>query len=69
MKYVEPLARELRAPIFVPLDVHVPGQLEAVFERIARDRRELDFVQKSGKLLSAAGEYRGSRICDRLPCS
>ena len=35
--HVEPLARELEAPIFMPLDVSVPGQLEAVFERIGRD--------------------------------
>ena len=33
-KYVEPLARELEAPIFLPLDVSVPGQLEAVFDEI-----------------------------------
>ena len=36
-KYVEPLARELEAPIVMPLDVRVPGQMEAVFERIAKD--------------------------------
>src|SRR5499427_11024331 len=35
--YVEPLARELEAPILMPLDVRVPGQMEAVFERIARN--------------------------------
>ena len=34
--HVEPLARELEAPIFLPLDVSVPGELEAVFERIAQ---------------------------------
>ena len=32
--YVEPLARELEAPIFMPLDVSQPGELEAVFARI-----------------------------------
>lgn len=32
--YVEPLARELEAPIFEPMDVQQPGQLEAVFERV-----------------------------------
>src|ERR1043166_4881374 len=36
-KHVEPLARVLEAPIFMPLDVNVPGQMEAVFERIAKD--------------------------------
>src|SRR5262249_30501267 len=28
-KYVEPLARELEAPIMLPLDVRTPGQMEA----------------------------------------
>ena len=36
-KYVEPLARDLEAPIVMPLDVNSPGQMEAVFERIAKD--------------------------------
>ena len=46
-KYVEPLARELEAPILLPLDVRTPGQMEAVFERIAKDWGELDFVVHS----------------------
>jgi enoyl-[acyl-carrier protein] reductase I len=46
-KYVEPLARELEAPIVMPLDVNVPGQMEAVFERIAKDWGKLDFVVHS----------------------
>jgi enoyl-[acyl-carrier protein] reductase I len=46
-KYVEPLARELEAPILLPLDVQVPGQMEAVFERIGKDWGELDFVVHS----------------------
>lgn len=33
-KYVEPLARELNAPIVMPLEVNSPGQMEAVFRRI-----------------------------------
>ena len=45
--YVEPLARELEAPIMLPLDVRTPGQVEAVFERIAKDWGELDFVVHS----------------------
>ena len=36
-KFVEPLARELESPIFMPLDVGVAGQTEAVFERIQRN--------------------------------
>src|SRR5206468_8538315 len=31
--YVEPIARRLDAAIFMPLDVAVPGQLDAVFDR------------------------------------
>ena len=46
-KYVEPLARELEAPIVMPLDVRTAGQMEAVFERIAKDWGNLDFVVHS----------------------
>lgn len=46
-KYVEPLARELEAPIVMPLDVRTPGQTEAVFERIAKEWGELDFLLHS----------------------
>lgn len=45
--HVEPLAQEVEAPIFMPLDVSVPGQLEAVFERIGETWGELDFVVHS----------------------
>jgi len=46
-KYVEPLARVLESPILMPLDVRETGQIEAVFERIARDWGHLDFVVHS----------------------
>jgi enoyl-[acyl-carrier protein] reductase I len=46
-KYVEPLARALEAPIFMPLDVTVPGQMEAVFERIGKEWGGLDFAVHS----------------------
>src|SRR5437016_1959700 len=46
-KHVEPLARVLDAPIFMPLDVNVPGQMEAVFERIAKEWGSLDFAVHS----------------------
>jgi enoyl-[acyl-carrier protein] reductase I len=46
-KYVEPLARELEAPIVMPLDVRTAGQMEAVFERVANDWGNLDFVVHS----------------------
>ena len=45
--YVEPLARELEAPIFMPLDVGTPGMLEAVFERINKEWGQLDIVLHS----------------------
>ena len=46
-KYVEPLAQELEAKIVLPLDVRAPGEMEAVFERIAQDWGKLDFVVHS----------------------
>jgi enoyl-[acyl-carrier protein] reductase I len=46
-KHVEPLARELDAPIFMPLDVMAEGQTEAVFERIAKEWGQLDFLLHS----------------------
>jgi enoyl-[acyl-carrier protein] reductase I len=46
-KFVEPLARELEAPIFMPLDVNVAGQMEAVFERIGKEWGKLDFAVHS----------------------
>jgi enoyl-[acyl-carrier protein] reductase I len=43
-KHVEPLAREVEAAIMMPLDMRVPGQLEAVFDRISEEWGRLDFV-------------------------
>lgn len=45
--YVAPLAEALEAPIVMPLDVAVPGQLEAVFDRITEQWGKLDFVVHS----------------------
>lgn len=45
--YVEPLARELNAPLFMPLDVAQPGQLEAVFAEVTRVWGRLDGVVHS----------------------
>jgi enoyl-[acyl-carrier protein] reductase I len=42
--YVRPLAEELGAPIIAPVDVRVPGQLEAVFDRVRQEWGRLDFV-------------------------
>jgi enoyl-[acyl-carrier protein] reductase I len=46
-KYVEPLARELEASIMMPLDVRSSGEMEVVFDRIAKEWGELDFVVHS----------------------
>jgi enoyl-[acyl-carrier protein] reductase I len=46
-KYVDPLAKELEAEIFLPLDVRVPGQLESVFEHIGTKWNQLDFLVHS----------------------
>jgi enoyl-[acyl-carrier protein] reductase I len=61
-KYVEPLARELQAPIFMPLDVSTPGQMEAVFERIGKDWGELDFLVHS--IAFAPKEALQGRVVD-----
>jgi enoyl-[acyl-carrier protein] reductase I len=45
--YVEPLARKLEAPIFMPLDVSKPGELEELFERVAKDWGSLDILVHS----------------------
>jgi enoyl-[acyl-carrier protein] reductase I len=46
-QYVEPLARAVHAPIFLPLDVSKPGEMEALFERIRKDWGRLDIVVHS----------------------
>jgi enoyl-[acyl-carrier protein] reductase I len=47
LPYVQPLAAELESPLFLPLDVSVPGQLEAVFEAIGRKWGRLDILVHS----------------------
>lgn len=42
--YVEPLAKAVAAPIFLPCDVTREGQLEEVFETIGRSWGKLDFL-------------------------
>jgi enoyl-[acyl-carrier protein] reductase I len=61
-KYVEPLARELEAAILMPLDVRTPGEMEAVFERIAKDWGKLDFVVHS--IAFAPKEALQGRVVD-----
>jgi enoyl-[acyl-carrier protein] reductase I len=46
-KHVAPLAEALEAAIFMPLNVNESGQMEAVFERIAKVWGNIDFVVHS----------------------
>ena len=46
-RFVEPLAQALDAPIFLPLDVSVPGQLEAVFDELRSKWGALDILVHS----------------------
>lgn len=45
--YVKPLAERLDAPLLLACDFRIPGQLEAVFEKIKNTWGELDFVLHS----------------------
>jgi enoyl-[acyl-carrier protein] reductase I len=46
-RFVEPLARELEASIFMPLDVGVPGALESVFDSITSKWGSLEILVHS----------------------
>lgn len=45
--FVEPLARQVEAPLLLPLDLRVDGQLEAAFQKITSTWGRLDFVLHS----------------------
>jgi enoyl-[acyl-carrier protein] reductase I len=45
--HVRPLAEELDAAIVEPLDLRIPGQLEAVFDRVRTEWGRLDFLVHS----------------------
>ncbi len=62
MAYVEPLAREVEASIFMPLNVSVEGQLEAVFEKIEQRWGRLDFLLHS--IAFASKEDLHGRLAD-----
>lgn len=42
--YVEPLARQIEAPIFLPLDVRDPAQVDALFNEITKQWGRLDVL-------------------------
>ena len=45
--HVEPLARRLEAPIFLPLNVEQPGELEALFDALKSRWERLDILVHS----------------------
>src|SRR5678816_4301496 len=61
-RFVEPLAHDLEAPIFMPLDVQAPGQMAAVFDRITREWGALDFVVHS--IAFSPKDALGGRVVD-----
>jgi len=46
-RFVEPLAHEVAAPLFLPLDVSVTGQLESVFDAVTKTWGRLDILVHS----------------------
>lgn len=74
--YVEPLAKELGAPIFAPCDVGRGGELEAVFEQIQETWGSLDIALHSiafapkedlqGRLLDSSSE--GFKVAMDISC-
>jgi enoyl-[acyl-carrier protein] reductase I len=60
--HVCPLAQALQSEIVLPCDVTVPGQIDAVFERIAKQWGRLDFLLHS--IAYAKAEDLHGRIVD-----
>ena len=58
--YVEPLAIELGAPLFMPLDVSRQGQLEAVFEKISTQWRLFCVISPTRVASSTTNFFSGS---------
>ena len=63
--YVEPLARELSAPIMMPLDVEQGGAMEAVFDAIRERWGRLDFILHS--ISFAPPRELHGRVADSSP--
>lgn len=60
--FVEPLARQLEAPIFMPCNVAKPGELDAVFGAIVQQWGRLDILFHS--IASARKEEIQGRLTD-----
>ena len=66
--YVSAVTEPLGCSLLLPCDVHVPGQLEAVFERIRSEWGGLDFLLHAIDFAPAADLHgRVSRTCWRTP--
>ena len=75
-RFVEPLARDLGAPIFLPCDVAKDGELEAVFDQIRTSWGSLDIALHSiafapkedlqGRLVDSSAD--GFRIAMDISC-
>jgi enoyl-[acyl-carrier protein] reductase I len=63
--FVEPLARELDAPIFAPCDVQKAGDLDAVFRQVAETWGRLDIALHS--IAFAPREDLQGRLVDSSP--
>jgi len=61
--HVEPLARDLDAPLFLPLDVMQPGALEAVFDAVREHWGRLDILLHSIAYAPAADLKGGLLDC------
>lgn len=61
-RFVAPLAEEVEAEIFCPMDARQPGQLEAVFDEIGARWGKLDFVLHS--IAFSPKEALGGRVTD-----
>lgn len=74
--YVEPLAKELEAPIFAPCDVGRDGELDELFKRIGDEWGNLDIALHSiafapkedlqGRLVDSSGE--GFKLAMDISC-
>jgi enoyl-[acyl-carrier protein] reductase I len=60
--HVRPLAEDLASPLMLPCDMREPGQLEAVFEAVARQWGGLDFLLHS--IAYAPREDLHARVVD-----
>jgi enoyl-[acyl-carrier protein] reductase I len=60
--FVEPLAKSIDSPLFLPLDVSKPGEMEDLFKRIKKEWGELDVVVHS--IASAKKEDIKGKLLD-----